>query len=226
MNLHNITDIFFDLDHTLWDFDRNSAVAFATIFSKHKIGVELSEFLRVYEPLNNSYWERYRKNEINKEELRFKRLHDTFSALNCSVSHQQIELLCDDYIVHLPDSNHLFPGTMETLDYLFEKYNLHIITDGFHSVQHQKLQNSKIDHYFKTVTTSEEVGAKKPDPKIFQEALKKANSEKSKALMIGDNLQADVLGAINFGMQAIHYSKEKSHKGLHIEHHQSLLDIL
>lgn len=226
MNLPKITDIFFDLDHTLWDFDRNSAMAFATIFSKHDIRVGLSEFLEIYVPLNHSYWARYRKNEITKEELRFGRLHDTFLALKLSVSHQQINVLCDDYIFHLPDANHLFPQTLETLDYLFEKYNLHIITDGFEAVQHQKLRNSKIGHYFKTVTTSEEAGAKKPDPQIFEHAIKKANCQRNKSLMIGDNLHADVLGAINFGMHAIHFSKEKDYNGLCVDHHRCLVEIL
>lgn len=226
MDKPKLTDIFFDLDHTLWDFDKNSALALETIFEKHKFTIELSRFLTAYIPINEAYWDLYRKDSITKEALRFKRFDDTFSKLGYPVSEEQISLLSNEYIVHLPDANHLFPGTVNALDYLDKKYTLHIITDGFHEVQHKKLSNSKIAHYFKTVTTSEEVGAKKPNPKIFEYAMKKAGTSKNTSLMIGDNLQADVLGALNFGMQAIYFSKEKNHEGTTIDAHKHLLALL
>lgn len=226
MNPNNISDIFFDLDHTLWDFDKNSAVAFETIFAKHKINLGLPLFLETYNPINQRYWSLYQRNEVNKEELRFKRLQDTFSACDFSVSGEIIEKLSEDYIVHLPESNHLFPGVVDTLNYLHKKYTLHIITNGFQEVQQQKLSNSKIEHYFKTLTTSEEAGAKKPDPRIFGFALEKAKCRKDTSLMIGDNLEADVQGALDFGMQAIHFSETCDHSGYVIAKHQSLFELL
>lgn len=226
MNLNNITDIFFDLDHTLWDFEKNSALALETVLAKHALKIELSEFLTTYVPINESYWDLYRENKITKEALRFKRFNDTFTKLGYPVSPEMIDLLSEDYIVHLPDANHLFPGTVEILDYLHQKYALHIITDGFREVQHLKLSNSKIDRYFTTVTTSEDVGAKKPDARIFEHALKKAGGKKETSLMIGDNLQADVLGALNFGMHAIYFSKDKNHEGTTIDDHSHLLQWL
>lgn len=226
MNINNITDVFFDLDHTLWDFEKNSAAAFQTIFAKHAFTFELSEFLATYVPINESYWNLYRKDKINKVDLRFRRFDDTFSILGHPVSREMIDILSDDYIVHLPEANHLFPGTVEALDYLHEKYNLHIITDGFREVQHLKLANSKLDHFFKTVTTSEDAGAKKPNPKIFEHAVKKAGTSKTTSVMIGDNLEADVHGALNYGMSAIYFSNAKNHDGITIDHHEHLLRLL
>lgn len=226
MNANKITDIFFDLDHTLWDFDKNSAEAFETIFKKHRLVVELSDFLKTYMPINEGYWDLYRKDDITKESLRFRRFEDTFSNLGHQVSPEMITELSEDYIFHLPNSNHLFPGTLNALDYLHKKYTLHIITDGFREVQHLKLANSKIDHYFKTVTTSEDVAAKKPNPKIFAHALEKADVSTRNSLMIGDNLEADVLGALNFGMRAIYFSEKRNHKGTTIDHHKHLHQLL
>ena len=155
---NTITDIFFDLDHTLWDFEKNSALAFEKVLKKHEIQVDLDVFLEHYVPLN----------------LKF---------------------------------NHLFDGTVEILDYLEAKYNLHIITNGFQEVQDGKMKNSGIDKYFKTITNSEMAGVKKPNPLIFEYALQKANAQKQNSIMIGDCLDADVNGALNFGMDAIHFNE-------------------
>ena len=220
----NITDIFFDLDHTLWDFERNSAVAFERIFSKHKIMLEVPVFLECYVPINNTYWTKYQRDEITKEKLRCGRLEDAFCELKFNISPEKIEELADDYIAHLPHSNHLFPGVLTSLEYLHKKYSLHIITNGFREVQHVKMANAKIDHFFKSITTSEEVGVKKPNPKIFAHALEKANVSKENSLMIGDNLEADIRGAIDFGMQALHFSPEPAPNVL--SHHNQLFEIL
>ncbi|MFD2433603.1 YjjG family noncanonical pyrimidine nucleotidase [Mesonia maritima] len=197
----NITDIFFDLDHTLWDFERNSALAFEKILLKNEVDLNITDFLKIYVPLNESYWKLYREDKITKEDLRFKRISETFEALNYKSSTQLIEKLADDYILHLPDNNHLFEDAISTLDYLAEKYRLHIITNGFEEVQHLKMKNAQIDHYFETVTTSENAGVKKPHPIIFEKALKKANTENVKSVMIGDNLEADIEGAEKIGMK-------------------------
>ena len=111
--------------------------------------------------------------------------------------------LSDDYITHLCTFNHLFDGATEILEYLHSKYELHIITNGFKDVQHGKLNNANIDHFFSTVTNSEMVGVKKPNPKIFNHALSMAKANLSNSIMIGDNLEADVHGALNIGLDAI-----------------------
>lgn len=203
MKIKGITDIFFDLDHTLWDFDKNSALTFENIFETHSIGVDLMEFLKVYEPINLNYWKLYRNNQIDKESLRYRRLKESFDAIQMIVPDEIIYKLSEDYIINLPTFNHLFDGTLELLEYLKPNYHLHIITNGFQEAQDKKMVQSKISNYFKTVTNSENAGVKKPNPIIFDFALNRALANKKTSVMIGDNIEADVLGALNFGMDAI-----------------------
>ena len=125
-----ISDVFFDLDHTLWDFEKNSALAIETIFKKHDINVDLNLFLTHYVPINIKYWELYRVDEITQYELRLGRLKDTFALLNYEIEDKKILFLSEEYIEYLPKFNHLFDGAIAILDYLQPKYNLHIITNG------------------------------------------------------------------------------------------------
>jgi putative hydrolase of the HAD superfamily len=206
MNNLEIKHVFFDLDHTLWDFDKNSALTFEKIFKINNVAIDLKSFLKYYEPINLDYWRLFRNNKIEKKALRYSRLKDTFNAINVEVTDTLIDTLSEDYITHLSSFNHLFEDTLDTLDYLKSKYTLHIITNGFHEVQQKKLKNSKIAHYFETVTDSEIVGEKKPNPKIFQHALDIANATAQESIMIGDSLEADTLGALNHGLQAIWYN--------------------
>ncbi|WP_094746162.1 MULTISPECIES: YjjG family noncanonical pyrimidine nucleotidase [Flavobacteriaceae] len=203
---NNITDVFFDLDHTLWDFDRNSALAFARVFQKHKIDLSLTDFLKEYEPINLIYWKRFREETVSKEQLRRGRLTDTFDVFKIQFPLETIDALAISYIEELPVDNHLFLDTIEILEYLSKKYNLHIITNGFEEVQYLKLHNSGIKKYFSTITTSEEVGLKKPHPVIFEIALKKASVAPQKSIMIGDSLEADIIGAKNVGMNTLFFN--------------------
>jgi len=205
----NITDVFFDLDHTLWDFEKNSALAFETVFKMQDLDVNMTEFLKFYVPINREYWERYRKDEITQKQLRYGRLKDTFDLINFAISDQMIELLSVEYIHYLPKFNHLFDGTIEILDYLKGKYNLHIITNGFAEIQGNKLDNSYISHYFKTMTNSEMAGVKKPNQQIFDYALDLAQAKKENSIMIGDCIEADVQGALDAGLDAIFFNENK-----------------
>ncbi|WP_282149150.1 YjjG family noncanonical pyrimidine nucleotidase [Algibacter lectus] len=205
MKIKNITDVFFDLDHTLWDFDKNSALTFEKIFEINKIEVEINKFLDIYLPINLNYWKLYREDKVSKETLCFGRLNDAFLALEVEVNREVIDKLSDDYIEHLSSFNHLFDNTFEILDYLNENYSLHIITNGFDEVQHKKMAKSNILHYFNTVTNSEMVGVKKPNPKIFNYALDLANTKPETSIMIGDSFEADILGAKNIGMDVIFF---------------------
>jgi len=225
MRYKNITDIFFDLDHTLWDFDKNSGLTFEKIFKINGVNIDVSEFLKHYEPINMNYWKRYREEKIDKESLRFARLQDTFQAVNISVEKEIIYQLAEDYITHLSSFNHLFEGTIELLEYLEPKYNLHIITNGFHQVQNEKLKNSNMDTYFKTVTNSETVGVKKPNPKIFNHALDVAKTTKAQSIMIGDNYEADILGALDFGIDAICFNYHKISLDSKIKKVDSLFEL-
>ncbi|WP_299254047.1 YjjG family noncanonical pyrimidine nucleotidase [uncultured Lacinutrix sp.] len=201
-----ITDVFFDLDHTLWDFDKNSALTFEIIFEKNNVVVDLDRFSEVYQPINLKYWKLFTNEKVSKSNLRYGRLKDSFDALEMVVQDDVIHQLSIDYIDYLTTYNHVFDGTIEILDYLKSKYKLHIITNGFEEVQQVKLEKSKIAHYFNTVTSSETVGVKKPNPKVFNHALKMANISKESGIMIGDNYEADILGALNIGLDAICYN--------------------
>lgn len=199
-----VTDIFFDLDHTIWDFDRNSGLTFQKILSENNIEADLDAFLAAYVPINLAYWKLFREARIGKAALRYLRLRRAFDAIGSEISDEIIHLLADQYIEHLSSFTHLLPDTLEVLDYLKPKYRLHIITNGFAEVQEKKLRNSNILEYFEVVVNSEMAGVKKPDPGIFQLALKRAAVTASRSLMIGDNLEADILGAKAVGFHTLH----------------------
>jgi len=225
MNSQDITDVFFDLDHTLWDFDKNSKLAFKRVFKKHTINIPINDFIEVYEPINFDYWKQFRENKVSKVDLRRGRLTDTFSIFNIILTTNKIDDLADSYIDELPVDNHLFEGAEMILEYLTKKYKLHIITNGFNDVQRLKLKNSEIDKYFSTVTTSEEVGVKKPNPLIFTSALKKANADSKTSIMIGDTFEADILGAENVGMRTMYYNYRKENLPKKYTVVNSLLEI-
>lgn len=209
MSKNGITDVFFDLDHTLWDFDKNSMLAFERVFTSHKIELDVSVFVEVYEPINFAYWKLFREEKVSKQELRRGRLIDAFNKFNITFPLETIDFLAESYINELPVDNHLFDGATEILAYLFEKYSLHIITNGFQEVQQLKLVNSGILGYFKTITSSEEVGLKKPNPVIFKTALEKAKVITEQSIMIGDSFEADILGAESIGMKTLFYNYRK-----------------
>ncbi|WP_442265467.1 YjjG family noncanonical pyrimidine nucleotidase [Tenacibaculum sp. ZS6-P6] len=220
-----IEHIFFDLDHTLWDFEKNSALTFQQIFKEQEITLDFDKFLEVYIPLNLKYWRLFREDKISKEELRYRRLHDVFEKLNYSVTDELIHKISEDYIKYLSDYNFLIEGALEILEYLKLKYQLHIITNGFKEVQHKKIIKSGIRDFFNLVVTSESVGLKKPNPKIFDFALQEVNAEPEKCVMIGDSLEADVKGAIDMKMQAIFYNPNKEIGIPNVQSISSLLEI-
>lgn len=205
-----IEHVFFDLDHTLWDFEKNSDLTFHKLFKDYSIDLEVSSFLAVYKPINLKFWRLYREEKISKENLRYQRLKEAFDVVNYDASDDLINVLAIKYIEIMPNFNHLFVGTFDILDYLKEKYQLHIITNGFEEVQSRKMKSSNIDHYFNQVITSESVGVKKPNPRVFEYALNIANASKENSIMIGDSIEADIEGALNFGLKAIHCDFENT----------------
>ena len=208
--LMKIQHIFFDLDHTLWDFEKNSALTFQEILPASNITVDFNMFIKTYIPINFSYWKKYRLEQVTKHELKYLRLKKTFDALDYDVNDDIIHYLSEEYILKLPNYNNLFEGTFEILEYLQSKYQLHIITNGFEEIQTKKMEKSGISKFFNEVITSESVGVKKPNPKVFEYALEKANTNASCSIMIGDNIEADINGALDCGFRAIHYNSENN----------------
>lgn len=202
----NITDVFFDLDHTLWDFDRNSEMAFDRIFKNNFPEISSQDFTKKYIPINQSCWKLYQNDKITHQELRYNRLKYSFDALNISISDEDIHQIANDYIEFLTDNNHLFDGAIEVLEYLKTKYKLHIITNGFAHVQEKKINNAALSDYFTTITNSDLAGVKKPNSIIFDYAINWAQTYKENSVMIGDCLEADVNGALNAGLDAIFFN--------------------
>lgn len=224
--MNHIKHIFFDLDHTLWDTDKNSELAFADCFKDLDIQLDLQTFLEVYMPINEAYWVLFTHNQISKEKLKLSRFSDTFEKLNMNISLEKMEQLSERYIHYLPRYGVLIDGAIEVLDYLKDKYTLHIITNGFNDVSLKKLSLSHIDKYFQAVITSEKAGFKKPDSRIFEYALTQAKAQKNESIMIGDNLIADIQGATQAGLQVIHYNYTKEEVPPTLKSIQQLTEIL
>ncbi|MDQ3050695.1 MAG: YjjG family noncanonical pyrimidine nucleotidase [Bacteroidota bacterium] len=204
--------VFFDLDHTLWDFELNSQSAIAELYHEHKLeslGITgLHDFIAAYRDINKKMWDEYHRNTISKETLRagrFSRTLESFGISNLKLAEQ----LAAGYITACPVKTNLFPGTMEILEYLSEKYSLHIITNGFKEVQHLKIRNSGIAHFFEHIHISEEIGFKKPEPEIFNYAVKQSRAVHEQCVMIGDNLDTDIAGAENAGIDPVFFNPLK-----------------
>ncbi len=204
--------VFFDLDRTLWDFDAAAEVAFERIYEKYdlkSLGIPSAhEFHEVYHPLNEELWVLYRADKITKDELNRTRFMKPLEHYGI----HDIELadhLSEDYVYWSPRIVRLVPGTMELLDYLRPKYHLHLITNGFQEVQHTKLNGSGLEPYFETLTVSEEVGVKKPNPEIFHYALRKAGAIAEESIMIGDEMAVDIDGARAAGMDTVMFNPKR-----------------
>jgi len=225
MNKSTIKALYFDLDHTLWDFEKNSARAFKTLFKQYEIDLELDVFLEVYVPNNTAYWRLYREGKIDKEKLRYERLKTVFDHLHYKASDALIYDMADAYIQTLPEYNSLFPDAISILEALKPHYALHMITNGFKDVQYFKMKNSGLLPYFETVTDSSSVGKKKPDPEIFKHALKVGGVSSSEAVMIGDSLEADIEGALSVGMHAVHFMPLKRKNPTHYKEIEQLDEL-
>jgi len=200
-------DLFFDLDHTLWDFETNSKETIQELYDTHHLAnfgiLDFEGFYNTYSAHNHRLWDRYTKGFIKQEELRWKRVY--LSLLDFKVANEPLaKKMSQDYLEILPNKKHLFPYTIEILDYLQKKaYKMHLITNGFETVQFKKIKNSGLQDYFIEVITSEASNSLKPHKDIFEYALKNTNASIAESIMIGDNESADIQGGINIGMDTI-----------------------
>ena len=199
--------LFFDLDHTLWDFDSNAKESLVELYKlfelDRKLIMQFEEFYATYLKHNTNLWDRYQKGYVTSDDLKWKRMWRTLldfkiadEALAKEMSAQFLEIL--------PTKKKVFDYTFEILEYLTHKnYSIHIITNGFEKTQWSKLNNSNLSKYFTHVITSEISNSVKPKKEIFEYALNKTNGILEECIMIGDNLDADIQGAINAGMDTI-----------------------
>ncbi|RYF91611.1 MAG: noncanonical pyrimidine nucleotidase, YjjG family [Chitinophagaceae bacterium] len=199
--------LFFDLDHTLWDFDSNAKVALTSIYGKfdlqQKVGAGFDDFYQKYLFHNHTLWERYHQGLISTEDLKWKRMWRTM--LDFKLADETLaKQMSADFLEVLPLQKLVFPHTFEILDYLTAKnYSLHLITNGFEKTQWSKLMHCGLNKYFTHVITSESSNSIKPKKEIFEYAMAKAGAAPAQCIMIGDNIDADIKGGINAGMDTI-----------------------
>lgn len=199
--------LFFDLDHTLWDFDANAKDTLIEIYAFFKLEekgvVPFEDFYKLYKIHNEILWDRYHKGFITGEELKWKRMWRTL--LEFKIADESLaKVMSEKFLEILPTKKILFPHTIEILDYLSAKeYQLHLITNGFEKIQWSKLNNSGLSNYFTHVITSEKSNSLKPQKEIFEYALNETGASLHQSIMLGDNLDADIQGAINAGMDNV-----------------------
>ncbi|HMK02611.1 MAG TPA: YjjG family noncanonical pyrimidine nucleotidase [Ferruginibacter sp.] len=199
--------LFFDLDHTLWDFDANARDTLTDLYGHFdldkKLNIPFNDFYPKYLYHNEILWDRYHNGLITADELKWKRMWRTL--LDFKIADEPLSKeLSGKFLEILPTKKLLFPHTIEILDYLVErKYQLHMITNGFEKTQWSKLNNSGLGGYFTHVITSEKSNSLKPKKEIFEYAMTTANASLAQSIMIGDNLDADIQGAMNAGMDAV-----------------------
>jgi putative hydrolase of the HAD superfamily len=199
--------LFFDLDHTLWDFEANAKETLYDLNLTHNLekrGVyNFDSFFNQYSYHNNKLWDRYTKGFIKQEELRWKRMW--LALLDFKIADEALaKRMSQEFLEILPLKKNLFPYTVEILTYLHDKnYGMHLITNGFDAIQHSKLASSNLQHFFTEVITSENSNSLKPNREIFEFAMKRCGTTSSECIMIGDNLDADIAGAMNAGLDTV-----------------------
>jgi len=223
--------LFFDLDHTLWDFEANAKETLHELCEANGLlekGVtDFDQFFKCYSYHNEQLWQRYTSGTIRQDELRWKRMW--LSLLDFKIADELLaKSLAVQFLERLPNRKNLFPYTIEILEYLKnKKYVLHLITNGFENVQHNKLLNSKLSDYFEEVVTSEKANSLKPNKEIFEFALQVTGADANESIMIGDNIDADIKGAMNAGLDTVfvnHLSIETEVKPTYMVHHLKELE--
>lgn len=214
MLIGNIKTVIFDLDRTLWDFDKNSREVLSELFQDFALEakVGLDSFVHVYEHYNFLLWARYQKNEIGRDELRLMRFDSVMKHFGVWTENES-ERLAELYVERCPKKTALMDGAMDILDYLKPKYNLHILSNGFSPVQHIKLENAGLKKYFGLIVCPDTVGCKKPCKKIFHYTVGRAKiKDLSTAVYVGDEFSTDFVGATKAGLQAIHLDVHATHQ--------------
>jgi putative hydrolase of the HAD superfamily len=224
--------LFFDLDHTLWDFRSNSRETLTELYAEERLqerGVgDLDEFIGCYEEVNEGLWGRYEAGNLPKEVLRVLRFRNTLIKFGVK-DEKLVDRLGDQYLQRCPLKPHLMPGAKGLLQDLSAHYRLHVITNGFDEVQSLKIESSGITHFFSEIITSERAGARKPDPRIFGHAQELVRGRKEDCFMVGDNPLADMLGARQAGWDHAHFAAEvkpDEHATYRVQHLDELRPIL
>jgi YjjG family noncanonical pyrimidine nucleotidase len=199
--------LFFDLDNTVWDFELNSFHAMHEVYLEYGLPDDsYAGFFEIYTRHNDRLWDLYRRNEIVKQVLAGQRFNLTFAETG--ISGIDGMAFNNRYLELMPGQKRLCEGAHEVLEHLSKCYELHIITNGFVEVQYKKLENSRLRQYFNKIFISEEIQSPKPSLQIFRHALKSSNARKRESLMIGDSWEVDIVGAMEAGIDQVHYAPQ------------------
>jgi YjjG family noncanonical pyrimidine nucleotidase len=221
--------IFFDLDHTLWDYETNSRETLVDLYRHYDlIGKGISscdEFTAQFSIVNTKLWDLYDRGVVGSEVIRKERFKQILQAFKISE-----EKLCEDlsfnYLEQCPRKGHLMPYAKEVLDYLSVHYKLSVITNGFDEIQNMKMQSTNLLHYFDHIITSQRAGCRKPSCEIFNFALTCNGIKNHQAIMVGDNLITDIGGACNAYIDAVFFNPEKiANEGMYAHEIHSLSEL-
>ena len=201
--LKHYSHLIFDLDHTLWDTNVNAAQSLSEMYHQYNLGqygiISEHDFIQKYVDINNRMWTEYSLGRIKKSYLRAGRFELTLKYFGI-VNQELVEKLSDFFVQNTPGKKELIPFAKDLLNHVHGKYQLAIITNGFAEAQHTKLRASSIDHFFSKIIISEEIGYHKPDPRIFLQTAELLPTPIKDCLIIGDNVETDIAGAIASGM--------------------------
>lgn len=223
------THVIFDLDRTLWDFDRCCFETLEELYHEYELiehGVfSLEAFQQTYMKYNNQLWALYDEGKMSKQELRKKRFKLTLEELGAR-NVLFTDKLEDHFLELCPRKRHLTPYAKEILEYLKGNYHLSILTNGFKEIQHTKLRSGGIDHYFSHMVTSECAGYKKPQVEIYHYTVEQIGARVSDCLFVGDSLLTDIPGAARARMDHVFYNPEKHVHEHRVTHEVHRLDEL
>ncbi|MEM8567164.1 MAG: YjjG family noncanonical pyrimidine nucleotidase [Bacteroidota bacterium] len=227
--MRKYSTVFFDLDHTLWDYDKNSSETLTELYYEYGFDsrkkVSLQGFLNTFNEVNQKLWANYNKGHINREDIRNQRFKKIFKKFG--IRHDPLALdISDEYIKRCPTKTNLMPHALSILDYLEPNYTLCLLTNGFNDVQSVKLSSSGLKTYFKYVITSESSGHRKPSREIFQYSLALTKASAKRTIMIGDNLNADIYGAKRAEIDQVYFNPSKEGHNQPVTHEIDCLSQL
>lgn len=225
--MKDIRHVFFDLDHTLWDYEANSTAALVELVSHFQIDkhVDADTFLRAYHKVNEKLWHKFNSGQIDRDHIKKYRFPQVLRKLNIYISSKP-EDLHEFFLTNCSNRDLVFPGTFETLDYLKGKYPMAIITNGFPEAQYPKMKASGLDRYFEDIVISQEVGFRKPEMEIFHLALDRLGAKAETSVMIGDNPKTDIRGAADAGLQTIFFNPTGNRKSVNQWEIQTLEELI
>lgn len=222
-------NLLFDLDHTLWDFERNSKVTLDELFTELKLDryfENLDEFMDIYHRINSMLWSQYGKGKISKNIVKYHRFIHSLKEGGCN-DRELANLLAEEYVERSPCKTFLINGAMELVQSLHGSYNLHIITNGFNEVQFKKVNLSGLGPYFENIFTSEDAGYQKPDAGFFHYLFYERQINPDNSLVIGDNLKTDIRGAKDAGIDSVFYNPDRQNDTIGASYNiENLVELL